>query len=93
MGRRLDCEPEMSLFMKRKWELTRASAFCVFDDAMMKEEITVASVVKFFTIVTLQKANGKGEVCINIALKIYKERVNIRFRANGKGPYKVGIVI
>ena len=60
---------------------------------MLQEELSIASVVKLSTIVTLEKANGKGEVSEDVALKMYKKRMNIGFRANRKGSYIVRKII
>jgi hypothetical protein len=37
---------------------------------MLKKEVSVLKVIKFFAVVTLDKFNGKKEVCGDIFLKV-----------------------
>ena len=59
----------------------------------MKKEIAVFKIVKFTAIITLNESYREEKVDRNIALKIWKKRVNIGFVAERKGPYEVSKII
>ena len=60
---------------------------------MREKEISIGIVVKFSSIVTLNKPNRKIEVCMHILLKVKKNCVNIGFGTQRKIPYVVKIII
>ena len=58
-----------------------------------KEEIAVASIVEFMTIVTLYKSYGKAEVHKGILAEIEKNCVSIRLGTKRKRPYIMRVII
>jgi hypothetical protein len=46
---------------------------------VLKKEVTILKVVKFFAIITLNKFNGKKEVGGYISLDVNKNGVNVGF--------------
>ena len=63
------------------------------EGANRKEEIVIASIVEFTTIVTLDKSYRKAEVHKSILMKIKKNCVSIRLGAKRKRPYIMRVII
>ena len=61
--------------------------------AVRKKESAIASIIKFTSIVTLNKAYGKTKVGENILTKIEKNWVYIGLGSERKGPNIMGIII
>ena len=53
---------------------------------MVEKEVSIGKIVKFFTIVTLDKSNGKAKMSGNVALKIEENSVHIRFVSKWESP-------
>ena len=60
---------------------------------MLKEKIPICKIVKFTTIITLNKFNWEKEMSGDISLKAKKKVVNIRFIAKRKSPNKMSEII
>jgi len=62
-------------------------------NALRKKEGAVLSVVKFSTIITLNKSNWQTKVGKNILSKIEKEGMDFRFSTERKSPNIMRVII
>ena len=60
---------------------------------MLEEKIPIRKIIKFTSIITLNKFNWKKEMSGDISLKAKKKVVNFGFVANGKSPNKMSEIV